>query len=623
MSPPEPAVERPSTPSTLERDVSISAMKCIDTHSPQKAFLPKSCCLQLSRRQHFCEGCSQAIPHSDERYVCEQCRLHICKECNILGAGEGGFLPTASVGLSENVIELVSEEEQMRSISSAVIRRRQSESVFPIISSNSLKKPGNQKPSGNKKVSPRVAAAELTFSLKLDGPAQQRWKTFADQGDLVAEDDAGTRLSRQLYDAAKMFAGGGVKFLELTVLSQHELNREQSSRDKQACLELYSPFAGVSAELKAALIEAARQTPQSARSMGALVGMAVGDALGAPFEFLGAVDTPGATGSSFNLTSFRGSGGRSKFKVDPGQWTDDTAMGLCLADSILAKGCYDGADTRIRYHNWWFRGYNNAFGNASRIGSVGLGGNVAKSLRSMRTGVRPSATYEESSRDAGNGTIMRLAAVPIFYALDPVAAARASAASSAATHPGPIAAAAAAFQGFLIASAIGRPLEAPSLARNWLDEMARDYEEQGVPGSEGCPELLRLLRGAEQVGGPEECWNWRSPKLCIQSSLRARGREYNGYPCTSDYFGSYCIDGLAVALWCIYNTAAFAEAIVRCTNFLGDADSTSAICGQIAGAFYGYDSIDQRWLDMLEAWDDRDIACRAALLCAWRAPAAP
>jgi ADP-ribosyl-[dinitrogen reductase] hydrolase len=151
---------------------------------------------------------------------------------------------------------------------------------------------------------------------------------------------------------------------------------------------------------------------------------------------------------------------KNKFHLKPGQWTDDSAMGLCLADTLLANGCYEGCDIRVRYHNWWFRGYNNAFGNDDRKGSVGLGGNVSKSLWSMIPNQAPTPCYEAQTKDAGNGTIMRLAPVPVFFFRDPTEAAKASAKSSFATHPGPIAAAACAFQGYLIARAIGRHAEA-------------------------------------------------------------------------------------------------------------------------------------------------------------------
>jgi len=102
--------------------------------------------------------------------------------------------------------------------------------------------------------------------------------------------------------------------------------------------------------------------------------------------------------------------------------------------------------------------------------------------------------------------------------------------------------------------------------------------------------------------------------LEIEETLRRRGRSYNGYPVSKAYYGSFCMDGLALALWCVYHTTSFNEAVERCVNFLGDADSTGAICAQLAGAIYGVDGIDQRFLDWLRPWDGDEIALRAVIL---------
>jgi len=283
-------------------------------------------------------------------------------------------------------------------------------------------------------------------------------------------------------------------------------------------------------------------------------------------------------------------------------------MGLCLADSLLACGGYSGEDLRVRFHNWWFWGYNNSFGNDGRSGSIGLGGNVAKSLAAMIPGRLPPPRFEARTQDSGNGSLMRLAPVPVFYSDNPEMAAQASAESSYSTHPGPIAAAACAFYGFAIAKAINRPEDITPQA--FLDDVVKEFRSSRLAN---CQELDRLLQSAEPRGR-EQCWNWRAPSLEIESSLRSRGRSYNGYPCTPDYFGSYCIDGLAIALWSFYHTRTFSDAVATCVNFLGDCDTTAAICGQLAGAFYGYDQIDKTLIDRLEQWDDKDTACRGALL---------
>merc|ERR1719171_2105233 len=113
-----------------------------------------------------------------------------------------------------------------------------------------------------------------------------------------------------------------------------------------------------------------------------MVGMAVADSVGHMFEFI-PIDKPGCR---FDPKSLKVTGAYNRFSLKPGQWTDDTSMGLCLADSLLARGFYNGPDIRVRFWNWWYRGYNNAFRKESgRSWSVGLGGNIGASLSDIRS----------------------------------------------------------------------------------------------------------------------------------------------------------------------------------------------------------------------------------------------
>ncbi|CAE7241021.1 CPK2, partial [Symbiodinium pilosum] len=345
--------------------------------------------------------------------------------------------------------------------------------------------------------------------------------------------------------------------------------------------------------------------------MGAMVGMAVADSVGAFLEFL----PVGKKGSRFNPDTLQVEGSFNKFKLKPGQWTDDTSMGLCLADSLLVCRGYDGADIRVRFWNWWHRGYNNAFRRDSeRKGSVGLGGNVAVSLKDVMDS-SPSPRFESSRQDAGNGSIMRLAPVPIFFSSDPEKAAEFSEESSRTTHPGPIAAAACHFLGFFLARAINRESAGTTqTASAFLDQTVEEYLSQEWP-SAPHRKLVRLLRSAEPEGSRERCWNWRDADgPFLEETLEARGSTYNGYPVSPNYIGAYSLDGLAMAMHSFYHTTSFMEALTRCVNFLGDADSTGAICGQMAGAFYGLSAIDARLVSRLRRWDCDEVALRGALL---------
>jgi len=566
-------------------------------------------------------GCGEHLPKDVVRYSCslkpKPCSYCLCESCFHLGPGEGGLLKTASFLSQQSweYFELRRCCHRARCCCRRVPAWSPPPSAYAAPTSAArmptvTEEPDGETPAEAAQAPPRVAAGNRDFGLPPDAAAQARWADFA--AGAATRDDAEGRLLRAAQRCAEH-----LRFLKLSVKGEEELLEEQQSDCKDRCLELYSPLAKVPTGSKEEFIEAARALPQASRAMGALVGMAVGDSLGAPFEFIDAVDEVGDGQSMFDLEQFEDIQPRNRFRVKRGQWTDDTSMGLCLADTLLARGCYDGSDVRVRFHNWWFRGYNNAFGNDDRIGSVGLGGNVAESLRVMVPNEDPPPRYEAQSENAGNGTLMRLAPVPVFLSRDPEAAAKCSAESSYSTHPGATAAAAAAFLGYVVARAISREKDG-LLARDFLDSVVEEFVALGSPGAEGCDEVSRLLRAAEPEGGTEECWNWRSGKLRVQASLLARGPVYNGFPCYPDYFGSYCIDGLAVALWSFYHTQSFMEAVARSANFLGDADTMAAICGQLAGAFYGYDAIDQRCIDAMNLWDDRDIACRGALLHASR-----
>eukprot|EP00443_Scrippsiella_acuminata_P038749 CAMPEP_0115244612 /NCGR_PEP_ID=MMETSP0270-20121206/40074_1 /TAXON_ID=71861 /ORGANISM="Scrippsiella trochoidea, Strain CCMP3099" /LENGTH=346 /DNA_ID=CAMNT_0002659747 /DNA_START=60 /DNA_END=1098 /DNA_ORIENTATION=- len=180
---------------------------------------------------------------------------------------------------------------------------------------------------------------------------------------------------------------------------------------------------------------------------------------------------------NFDAKTLQATGVYNKFALKPGQWTDDTSMGLCLADSLLVCGGYDGSDIRLRFWNWWNRGYNNTFRlDEERSASVGLGGNVSLSLlvmtQSRDQDLKPR--FEGLGDDAGNGSVMRLAPVPIYFHSDLDLAIRASAESSYTTHPGPSAADACAFLGFLICRAIRRDSRRMTAAQ-FLDDAAAAY----------------------------------------------------------------------------------------------------------------------------------------------------
>jgi ADP-ribosyl-[dinitrogen reductase] hydrolase len=342
---------------------------------------------------------------------------------------------------------------------------------------------------------------------------------------------------------------------------------------------------------------------------------------------------------------YKEKGGIAPLKV--GQWTDDTSMGLCLADSLIVKKGFDGSDQRIRYWNWWNCSYNNAFRFDQQQHSVGLGGNISKSIK-FKIGEIPEPIYNSStvSNDSGNGSIMRLAAIPIFYHKSPQSTLRKYAIlSSLTTHPGDDASEACAFMSYIIYEAINRtkfPVEKSKEIENintsnrfatlkmmikqkignminkkkvstltpiqeFLEDIISKYNTNNK-------NLKKLIASNEPKNSTEYCWNWRSSSIDIENTIKNRGKYYNGYPVNSNYFGSYCFDGLAIALHSLYNTTNFENAILKTVNMLGDSDSTGAICGQMAGAFYGFSKINPIFYKLLRKWDHEEIIMRVLFL---------
>ena len=154
------------------------------------------------------------------------------------------------------------------------------------------------------------------------------------------------------------------------------------------------------------------------RYLGCLMGLAVGDALGTTLEF----KAPGTFGP---LTDLVGGG---PFKLEPGQWTDDTSMTLCLAESLIEKKGFDPVDQLKRYVRWFRKGHLSSTGKCFDIGTT-----IRSALVHFEKTGAPYCEVDDPYA-AGNGSIMRLAPVPMFYARDPEEAIRRSEESSRTTH---------------------------------------------------------------------------------------------------------------------------------------------------------------------------------------------
>lgn len=284
-------------------------------------------------------------------------------------------------------------------------------------------------------------------------------------------------------------------------------------------------------------------SPVEDRARGALLGLAVGDALGTTLEFEKRDIHPLHT----EMT------GGGPFGLQPGQWTDDMATALALADSLIAHPEFDAVDLMTRLAAWLKKGEYSCTGTCFDVGIT-----TRNAIGLFRRSGNPFAG-SEAPDTAGNGSIMRVSPVAIVALNDPALAARLAREQSRTTHAAAEAVEACDLLVLILREAIlGRGKDALR-PREW----------------EGTRAVQRIARGG---------WATRD-----RSQIKSTG---------------YVIDTLEAALWCTSKADNFEEALVLAVNLAGDADTVGAVTGQIAGAVFGASAIPQRWLQPL-AWRQR------------------
>jgi len=284
------------------------------------------------------------------------------------------------------------------------------------------------------------------------------------------------------------------------------------------------------------------------RYRGALLGLAAGDALGTTLEF----KFPG----SFKPIDDMVGGGL--FNLKPGEWTDDTSMALCLADSLIARQGFDLKDQIRRYVRWYRGGYLSSNGRCFDIGNT-----ISAALQNFeQTGDPYSGPTDKYS--AGNGSIMRLAPVALFYAQKPAKGIEQCAESSLTTHGTREAVDACRYFGGLIIGAINGASKDELLSMRYSP----------VPGYWKAHLLTPNI-----------------DEIAAGSFKRRQPPEIEG--------GGYVVVALEAALWAFYHGTSFREGCLLAVNLGDDADTTGAIYGQLAGAYYGEPDIPETWRSRL------------------------
>jgi ADP-ribosyl-[dinitrogen reductase] hydrolase len=224
-------------------------------------------------------------------------------------------------------------------------------------------------------------------------------------------------------------------------------------------------------------------------------------------------------------------------------------MALALADSLLACDRLHEQDLMTRFISWMEDGAYSSNGRCFDIGNT-VGGALSRFQRSGN----PIAGSTDP-RTAGNGSLMRLSPVAIRYWDERDQLREAAARQSRTTHAAPEAIDACVAFAEVLADAIGGRPRSEVLSRRAGDWGGRIGE---------------IMDGS-----------WRGKS---RSEIQSSG---------------YVAHSLEAALWCVARTGTFEESVILAANLGGDADTTAAITGQLAGALYGYQGIPRRWLGQL------------------------
>jgi len=298
------------------------------------------------------------------------------------------------------------------------------------------------------------------------------------------------------------------------------------------------------------------------KARGMLIGLAIGDALGAPVQFGNS-----SKSISDNIDELKTM--HDNHVLPKGVWTDDTSMALCMADSLIECGGYDSYDMMDKYVDWVTYGYRSYFDYGYDIGT--------QTIRSINLYRRETIIPKSAKKEwnAGNGAIMRLA--PIIIAN---------------TFPSKE------YNPKRITETELRPIEEMAILS--CRETHNSIAAECVTGMFATV-LFAAIRGFDKTSicsyAERGTWldNEEYDRFWINNvdSLVNRWRKSDNSDMKD--LGGYIVDSYAIAMWGFTNSDTFEEGMYKVLCLGGDTDTNAAIYGQLAGAYYGYDAIPKEW----------------------------
>ncbi|MGC0836956.1 ADP-ribosylarginine hydrolase Tri1 [Pantoea agglomerans] len=274
------------------------------------------------------------------------------------------------------------------------------------------------------------------------------------------------------------------------------------------------------------------------KAKGLLMGLAVGDAVGTTLEF--------QARDSSHIYDMVGGG---PFNLKAGEWTDDTSMALCLAETYIEKNCCDMDFFREKLISWYKTGHNSSNGVCFDIG------NTTRYALEQVIKHGPDWLGNNSPETAGNAALIRHAPVAIF--------------------------------------------RRKSFIDGWRDASIQSMSTHCAPESIDCCQYINVILHYLLNGfGKNEAFSPHKIPFLVRVLIINAGEykeKHRDQICSS----GYVIDTLEAALWAVWHTDNFKDAILLAANLADDADSVAATAGQLAGALYGLSGIPAEWVDKI------------------------
>ena len=293
--------------------------------------------------------------------------------------------------------------------------------------------------------------------------------------------------------------------------------------------------------------------------IGGVMGVIIGDALGLPVQFMTKTEI-----SKNPITEMTGGG---VFGLEPGAWSDDSSLTLCLAESLSEVG-YNPADIARRFVKWYRDGYMTPLGK-----SFDVGGTTEIAMKRLIHGVAPFKAGSTDAESNGNGSLMRIIPATLFFAHE---------------------------SDYMM---IQRICE--------VSKITHGHPRSQLACSLYSLFVKELLKGSK----PQEAYDtMRLKSQTVFFIDRKVGKQLNHFeriisgelpnlPESEIKSGGYVVESLEAALWSFLTTSSFEDAVLKAVNLGWDTDTVGAITGSMAGVYYGFSNIPPHWLSKLLDYD--------------------